>query len=83
MRDQLPRKRASSFAVMLLGLLGVALILAAFRIDTPMLSGGNPDTWQGWIHGIACPSENEIWVAELINWRVQKLVTKKSGASTK
>ena len=30
----------------------------------------------GWIHGIACPSENEIWVAELINWRVQKLVTK-------
>ena len=31
----------------------------------------------GWIHAIACPSENEIWVAELINWRVQKLVTKK------
>ena len=52
-RDQLPRKRASSFAVMLLGLLGVALILAAFRVDTPMLSGGNPDTWHGWIHGIA------------------------------
>jgi streptogramin lyase len=37
----------------------------------------------GWIHGIACPSENEIWVAELINWRVQKLVTKKGGAATK
>jgi hypothetical protein len=52
-RDQLPRKRVSSFAVMLLGLLGVALILAAFRVDTPMLSGGNPDTWHGWIHGIA------------------------------
>jgi hypothetical protein len=31
----------------------VALILAAFRVDTPMLSGGNPDTWHGWIHGIA------------------------------
>jgi hypothetical protein len=30
----------------------------------------------GWIHAIACPSEDEIWVAELINWRVQKLVTK-------
>ena len=30
----------------------------------------------GWIHAIACPSENEIWVGELINWRVQKLVTK-------
>jgi hypothetical protein len=52
-RDQLPRKRASSFAVLLLGLLGVALILAAFRVDTPMLRGGNPDTWHGWIHGIA------------------------------
>jgi hypothetical protein len=28
----------------------------------------------GWIHGIACPSENEIYVAELLNWRVQKLI---------
>ena len=36
----------------------------------------------GWIHAIACPSENEIWVGELINWRVQKLVTKK-GANTR
>ena len=52
-RDQLPRKRASSVAVLLLALLGVALLLAAFRVDTPMLSGGNPDTWHGWIHGIA------------------------------
>jgi len=33
----------------------------------------------GWIHAIACPSEDEIWVAELINWRVQKLVTKGTG----
>jgi hypothetical protein len=52
-RDQLPRRRASSFAVLLLGLLGVALILAAFRVDTSMLRGGNPDTWHGWIHEIA------------------------------
>jgi hypothetical protein len=52
-RDQLPRRRASGFAVMLLVLLGVALILAAFRVDTPMLRGGNPNTWHGWIHGIA------------------------------
>jgi hypothetical protein len=52
-RDQLPRKRGSSFAVMLLGLLGVALILAAFSVDTPMLRGGNPETWHAWIHGIA------------------------------
>jgi hypothetical protein len=27
----------------------------------------------GWIHEIDCPSENEIYVAELLNWRVQKL----------
>ncbi len=30
----------------------------------------------GWIHAIACPSENEIWVGELLNWRAQKLVVK-------
>jgi hypothetical protein len=28
----------------------------------------------GWIHEIACPSENLLYVAELLNWRVQKLV---------
>ena len=28
----------------------------------------------GWIHAIACPSENELYVAELLNWRVQKLL---------
>jgi hypothetical protein len=28
----------------------------------------------GWIHQIACPSENLLYVAELLNWRVQKLV---------
>ena len=28
----------------------------------------------GWIHAIACPSENEIYIAELLNWRVQKLI---------
>ncbi len=28
----------------------------------------------GWIHELACPSENEIYVAELLNWRVQKLL---------
>ena len=27
----------------------------------------------GWIHALACVSENEIWVGELLNWRVQKL----------
>src|ERR1700723_2701166 len=28
----------------------------------------------GWIHEIACPAENELYVAELLNWRVQKLI---------
>src|SRR5258708_24402445 len=28
----------------------------------------------GWIHEIACPSENELYVAELLNWRIQKLI---------
>ena len=28
----------------------------------------------GWIHAMACPSENVIYAAELLNWRVQKLV---------
>ena len=28
----------------------------------------------GWIHELACPAENEIYVAELLNWRVQKLI---------
>jgi streptogramin lyase len=28
----------------------------------------------GWIHEMACPSEDEIYVAELLNWRVQKLI---------
>ena len=28
----------------------------------------------GWIHEIACPTENELYVAELLNWRVQKLI---------
>ncbi len=28
----------------------------------------------GWIHEIACPSANELYVAELLNWRVQRLL---------
>jgi hypothetical protein len=32
----------------------------------------------GWIHEIACPSENELYVSEILNWRVQKLVLEAS-----
>jgi hypothetical protein len=28
----------------------------------------------GWIHEMACPSENTIYVAEILNWRLQKLI---------
>jgi hypothetical protein len=28
----------------------------------------------GWLHEIACPSENELYVGELLNWRMQKLI---------
>jgi sugar lactone lactonase YvrE len=35
-------------------------------------SGKQPKQF-GWIHEIACPSEHELYVAELLNWRVQKL----------
>ncbi len=31
----------------------------------------------GWIHEIACPNENTLYVAELLNWRVQKLTLKR------
>ena len=30
----------------------------------------------GWIHGLACPSANEIYVAELLTWRVQKITVR-------
>jgi len=36
----------------------------------------------GWIHEIACPSENEIYVAELLNWRVQKLLLKPAARTS-
>jgi DNA-binding beta-propeller fold protein YncE len=36
-------------------------------------SGKQPKQF-GWIHEIACPSENELYVAEILNWRIQKLI---------
>lgn len=36
-------------------------------------SGRQPKQF-GWIHEIACPSENTLYVAEILNWRVQKLL---------
>jgi hypothetical protein len=36
-------------------------------------SGKQPKQF-GWIHEIACPSQSELFVSELLNWRVQKLI---------
>jgi len=36
-------------------------------------SGKQPKQF-GWIHEIACPSDKMVYVAELLNWRVQKLI---------
>src|ERR1700753_719556 len=38
-------------------------------------SGKQPKQF-GWIHSLSCPSENVIYAAELLNWRVQKLILK-------
>jgi len=38
-------------------------------------SGRQPKQF-GWIHAMACPSEHELYVAELLNCRVQKLALK-------
>ena len=35
-----------------------------------------------WIHAIACPSENEILVGELLTWRVQKLILEPNQTMT-
>lgn len=32
----------------------------------------------GWVHEIACPTPNELFVGELLNWRVQKLTLRAS-----
>ena len=37
----------------------------------------------GNIHGMACPSENELWVGEELNWRVQKLVLHPESSAAK
>ena len=36
----------------------------------------------GWIHEMACPAENELYVGEILNWRVQKLLLHPAKAST-
>ena len=44
-------------------------------------SGRNLKQFSG-AHAIACPSENEIYVAESSNWRVQKIVLRSTRSTT-
>ena len=38
-------------------------------------AGKKPGTF-GWVHEMACPTENTLYVGEILNWRVQKLTLK-------
>lgn len=43
---------------------------------------GGPKLGQfAWIHGLACPSDTELYVGELLNWRVQKLEIRPSASN--
>jgi hypothetical protein len=42
----------------------------------PPASGRGDGELIGWIHATARLSENVIYAAELLNWRVQKLILK-------
>ena len=51
-----------------------------FTLDGELLgtfgeAGRRPGQF-GWLHSLACVSENEIWTGELLNWRVQKFILK-------
>jgi hypothetical protein len=48
------------------------LSLSGQVLGTLGSSGRMPKEF-GWIHEMACPSENELFVAEILNWRIQKL----------
>ena len=35
-----------------------------------------------WIHAVACPSENTLYVADMNDWRVQKLILRPQTRAT-
>ena len=43
---------------------------------------GRPLKQFNWLHSIACPSENQLYVADLNNWRVQKLMLHPEQSTT-
>jgi Protein of unknown function (DUF998) len=88
--ERLPDRRTSKLAVVLMGLLGAALILAACPVDAPMLTGGQPETWNGWMHGIAflmiiatgllAPLAMALAVRRDANWRPMTVVSLAAAA---
>jgi hypothetical protein len=49
-----------------------------------MLGESGHDMGQfNWAHGLACPNENTVYVADMNNWRVQKIVLKPAATSTR
>jgi len=36
-----------------------------------------------WPHGLACPNENTVYVADMNNWRVQKILIKGAATATR
>ena len=49
-----------------------------------MLGQSGHDMGQfNWPHGLACPNENTVYVADMNNWRVQKIVIKGAATATR
>ena len=44
------------------------------RILGVLGESGRGDKQFNWAHGLACPSENDVVVADMNNWRVSKLI---------
>jgi sugar lactone lactonase YvrE len=36
-----------------------------------------------WVHGLACPSDDVLFVADMNNWRVQRITMRKSGVGSR
>jgi hypothetical protein len=45
-------------------------------------SSGRAPKEFGWIHEMACPSENTVYAAEILNWRVQKMTLHPDASQT-
>lgn len=43
---------------------------------------GRGDKQFNWVHGIACPTENDLYLADMNNWRVQKISLKAGAPKT-